>query len=446
MRRSVILSLLLSLFIGAGFAQTPDDKTTLEDERRQLQKEIKEIKDIYSKVKSETNVTLGQANLLRRKIELQEEYVNSISRQLKYIDNDLYRSNLEVYRLERQLDTLKQQYARSVVYAYKNRSSYDFLNFIFSTDNFNDALKRINYLKNYRAYRQQQVANILETKKQIELKKNLLQNKRADKQVAVKDQAEQINELEQQKKEKEAVANKLKAKQGDLKKQLVSKQKRDKDLQRQIAAIIQREIDIARKKARDEEKRLAEIERKRKEAEAKNNTGAVTVPNTVVKTPAIKTPTPAKKEAEYLIVSDKDRALDASFEKNRGSLPWPVDGQFYVSTKFGSYKDETSGLINDNPGITISTASSGAAVKSVFNGDVTGVFSIGEGMTVVIKHGKYFTVYSNLSSVSVSKGASVSSGQAIGRAGAADDGSGGMIEFLLMKEKQKVNPQLWLRR
>jgi murein hydrolase activator len=446
MRRSVILSLLLSLYIGAGLAQQPPvDKTDLENERRQLQKEIKEIKDIYSKIKSETNVTLGQAGLLKRKIELQEEYVNSISRQLKYIDNDLYRSNLEVYRLERQLDTLKQQYARSVVYAYKNRSSYDFLNFIFSTDNFNDALKRINYLKNYRAYRQQQVANILETKKQIELKKNLLQNKRADKQVAVKDQAEQISELEQQKKEKEAVANKLKAKQGDLKKQLVSKQKRDKDLQRQIAAIIQREIDLAKKKAREEEKRLAEIERKRKADEAKNNTGAVTSPNTVVKTPPAKTP-PVRKEAEYLIVSDKDRALDASFEKNRGSLPWPVDGQFYVSTKFGPYTDEISKLKGVNPGITISTASQGASVKAVFNGDVTSVFNLGDGMGVMIKHGQYFTVYSNLSSVSVSKGASVSSGQVIGKTGAADDGSGGMIEFMLMKEKNNVNPQLWLRR
>lgn len=445
MRRIVILSFSLLLFTGMATAQQqPVDKTELENERRQLQKEIKEIKDIYSKIKSETNVTLGQANLLKRKIELQEEYVNSISRQLRYIDNDLYQSNLEVYRLERQLDTLKQQYARSVVYAYKNRSSYDFLNFIFSTDNFNDALKRINYLKNYRAYRQQQVANILETKKQIELKKNLLQNKRADKQVAVKDQAEQINELEQQKREKEAVANKLKAKQGDLKKQLVSKQKRDKDLQRQIAAIIQREIDIAKKKARDEEKRLAEIERKRKADEAKNNTGAVaTTP--VVKTPPVKTP-PVKKEAEYLIVSDKDRALDASFEKNRGNLPWPVDGQFYVSTKFGPYKDEVSGLNGVNPGITISTASQGASVKAVFNGDVTSVFNLGDGMGVMIKHGQYFTVYSNLSSVSVSKGASVSSGQVIGRAGNADDGSGGMIEFMLMKEKSNVNPQSWLRR
>ncbi len=444
MRRIVILSFSLLLFTGVATAQVPVDKTELENERRQLQKEIKEIKDIYSKVKSETNVTLGQANLLKRKIELQEEYVNSISRQLKYIDNDLYRSNLEVYRLERQLDTLKQQYARSVVYAYKNRSSYDFLNFIFSTDNFNDALKRINYLKNYRAYRQQQVANILETKKQIELKKDLLQNKRADKQVAVKDQAEQISELEQQKREKEAVANKLKAKQGDLKKQLVSKQKRDKDLQRQIAAIIQREIDIAKKKARDEEKRLAEIERKRKADEAKNNTGAVAI-TPVVKTPPAKT-SPVKKEENYLIISDKDKALDASFEKNRGSLPWPVDGQFYISTKFGPYKDEISGLNGVNPGITISTASKGASVKAVFNGDVTSVFNLGDGMGVMIKHGQYFTVYSNLSSVSVSKGASVSSGQTIGKAGNADDGSGGMIEFMLMKEKQNVNPQSWLRR
>jgi murein hydrolase activator len=117
-----------------------------------------------------------------------------------------------------------------------------------------------------------------------------------------------------------------------------------------------------------------------------------------------------------------------------------------VSTKFGPYKDEISGLNGVNPGITISTASQGALVKAVFNGDVSAVINIGDGMTVMIKHGQYFTVYSNLSSVSVSKGASVSSGQVIGKAGTPEDGSGGMIEFLLMKEKQNVNPQSWLRR
>lgn len=99
----------------------------------------------------------------------------------------------------------------------------------------------------------------------------------------------------------------------------------------------------------------------------------------------------------------------------------------------------------DNPGITISTPSSGANVKAVFDGEVSSVSNLGDGMMVMVRHGKYFSVYSNLSSANVSKGAQVRTGQSIGRAGTADDGSGGQIDFLLMVETRNVNPEPWLR-
>src|SRR4029079_863949 len=109
--------------------------------------------------------------MLNRKIALQEQYISNINRELRSIDDDIYLSNLEIYRLQNQLDTLKVQYARSVVYAYKNRSNYDYLNFIFSASSFNDAVKRVAYLKNYRASREKQVGTILETQKLIEKRK-----------------------------------------------------------------------------------------------------------------------------------------------------------------------------------------------------------------------------------------------------------------------------------
>ena len=124
-------------------------------------------------------------------------------------------------------------------------------------------------------------------------------------------------------------------------------------------------------------------------------------------------------------------------------MPWPVDNGV-VTIPFGS--SVVGGLSIDNPGITISTPSSGGSVKAVFNGEVSAVSNLGDGMMVMVRHGKYFTIYSNLSSVTVSKGSTVTTGQVIGKTGEADDGSGGQLDFMLMIENRNVNPQPWLRR
>jgi septal ring factor EnvC (AmiA/AmiB activator) len=146
----------------------------------------------------------------------------------------------------------------------------------------------------------------------------------------------------------------------------------------------------------------------------------------------------------YLDLNAADVTLNAEFARNKGKLPWPVDNGF-TSIHFGTYEIEGTKLKGDNPGITISTPA-GASVKAVFSGEVAAVANLGDGMMVTLRHGKYFTTYSNLTSVSVGKGSSVSTGQAIGRAGQSDDGSGGQIDFILMVETKNVNPEPWLRR
>src|SRR5207249_2199036 len=137
--------------------------------------------------------------------------------------------------------------------------------------------------------------------------------------------------------------------------------------------------------------------------------------------------------------------LNASFANNKGRLPWPVDNGV-VSIHFGRYEVEGTSLKGDNPGITIATPSSGVAVKAVFDGEVAAVANLGDGMMVTVRHGKYFTTYSNLAGVNVSKGSPVTTGQPIGTAGQSDDGSGGQIDFILMIESKNVNPEPWLRR
>lgn len=431
MKKLIFFAAILLLSSIALHAQ--DDKAQMERERQDIQQELADLQKTYNQIKGQKNVTLGQLNVLKRKVEVQERLLNNINRQIRFLNDDIYNSTLEINRMQKQLDTLKAQYARSVVYAYKNRSTYDFLNFIFSATNFNDALKRIAYLKSYRSYREQQVNNIKQTQADIAKRKQLQITQVEEKKAAVQNQARQVEVLESQRREKDEAVHELKSKEKDLKKEIASRQKRDLQLKNAILAIVRREM----KKAEEEAKAKAE---KTKISTSTNANVANVNPNT--KTSNITTTTPAK---SYLDLNAEDVKLNASFALNKGKLPWPVDNG-YVSIHFGRYEIEGTGLKGDNPGITIATQSPGSTVKSVFEGEVAAVANLGDGMMVTIRHGKYFTVYSNLASVNVSKGSPVTTGQPIGTVGQSDEGSGGQIDFILMIERQNVNPETWLRR
>ncbi len=434
MKKAAIV--FLSFFLGLAVLAQTADKSNLENERKALQKELKEIQGVYNKVKGQKKETLGQLNLLQKKMSLQNKYIGNINKEIKFINNDIYSSNLEVNKLQRQLDTLKSQYARSVVYAYKNRSNYDYLNFIFSASTFNDALKRIAYLRSYRSFRQQQVTNIQETRTAIEDRKNQLLGKKTQKASALQNQTQQFKVLEDQKKEKDVVVSKLKSKESELGKQIASRKKKDAQLKNSISVIIRRELEERRKAE------AAEMARRRREADALEKE---TSTNTGVATTTKKTVT--KKAATSISLNAKDVALSSSFSTNKGKLPWPVDNG-YVSIPYGAYSIPGTSLRGDNPGLTIATPSVGATVKAVFDGEVLSVFNLGDGtMAVTISHGKYFTTYSNISGITVSKGSNVQTGQVIGRTAADDEGgAGGKIDFLLMIEMKNVNPSPWLRR
>lgn len=457
MIRIIFLPVLFLGFLITAVGQPLTDKTQLEKERKEIQKEIKEIQGLYNQVKGQTRLTIGQLAVLNRKINLQEQYINSINKELRTIDDDVYLSELEIYRLNKQIDTLKIQYARTVVYAYKNRSNYDYLNFIFSASSFNDAIKRIAYLKSYRSYREKQVNVILETQQLIAERKKQQIIRKESKNVALENQTKQIDVLAVQKKEKADAVSQLKSKEKDLGNQIAEKRKKDKELNNAIVAIVRREI----KAAEDKAKAIADAKRKADDAKrkaddlAKKSEPAPPVTNPTVKPdntekvtavaePAVpKRSEPEKKPESYLDLNAKDVALNSSFQANRALLPWPVDNGVVTFT-FGTNRIDN--LAFDNPGITIATPSQGVAVKSVFEGEVRGIYNMGDGMAVTIRHGKYFTTYSNLSSVTVSKGDMVKTGQQIGKAGSNEAGNAGQIDFILMIETKNVDPKPWLRR
>ncbi len=431
LKRFLIIALVFTIISPALQAQN-SDKGQLERERQEIQNELREMQSQFNDIKGKGKTQLRQLNILKKKINLQERYINSINKELKMIDDDIYLSNLEIFRLQKQLDTLKAQYARTIVYAYKNRSNYDYVNFIFSANTFNDAIKRISYLKSYRAYREKQVNTIRETQQLIAKRQQQQIGRKQEKNVALQNQTKQRNELDVQRKQKDEVVTELKSQEKDLQKQITAKKKRDRDLQSAIAAIVRREIEAAKKEA------------ERKAAEEAKTSAPVTNPVTGVTTTAKPT---VKKTDSYLNLNAADVKLNGQFEQNKGKIPWPVDNGF-VSIPFGIYTIEGTHppLKGNNPGVTIATKDAGVPVKAVFDGEVAAVHNYGDGAAVVIRHGKYFTSYSNLSAVSVSKGTMVTRGQVIGRAGDADDGAGGQVDFMLMIESKNVNPESWLRR
>jgi septal ring factor EnvC (AmiA/AmiB activator) len=342
------------------------------------------------------------------------------------------------------LDTLKKQYQESVVYAYKNRSNYDFLNFIFSAASFNDAVKRVEYLKSYRAYREERAQNISKTQVLLQGKIDGLKVKREEKDVVLKKQNKEKEVLEDEKKEKDQFVSKLKSRERELQKDLATKKRQDGKLQAALRAAINREVKLARdREAAEEKRRVAENAANAKANNNKENNNADV--NPVNKPKENNIAAAVKPRATSVLTSTPEgMIISENFEKNKGRLPWPVEVG-HVTVPFGFYNVEgLKGIEGNSPGITIETQV-GISVKAVFDGQVASVFNIEGTSAVLIHHGKYFTSYSNLSSVNVTKGESIKAGQVIGKAGDNSDGNG-EIQLILMNENKNLNPEQWLRR
>jgi septal ring factor EnvC (AmiA/AmiB activator) len=430
-------SLFFFVFLARLLAQSPapaQTRSDLEKERAAIQKEIEDVKRSLDETHKNKRETLGQLALLQRRLRLRESAINNINAQINMIEGDMNESWREILKLRNELDTLRIQYAQSIVFAYKNRSSYDFLNFIFSSTNFNDALHRIQYLKSYRSYREERAENIRRTQGLLQSKIDGLKVTRSEKEEAMKKQSKERELLEDEKKEKDAVVNHLQSQEKELKKEMVAKQKQDQKLSGAIAAAIRRATDAAMKEAKKNAASKAVADRAAAATTVK--TSPRSDDNSEPAAPA--TLNTIKSESKSVFSSEADMNLTGNFEKYKGRLPWPVSGT--VSMQYGPH-EYIKGIIHNNPGVTIDVTA-GAAVKAVFEGEVQSVMNISDVQAVMIRHGKYFTTYGNLSTVSVTKGEHVSTGQILGRVGEI-----AQLEFVLSDDKNRnLDPERWLKR
>lgn len=442
-----ILVFFLSFIISTTIIGQPPatrEQQDLEKERLQLRREIEETQQLIGKNKKNTKENISSLVLINKKLSLQENVLNNITKDINLLDNTIYKSQRDVNKMELLLDTLKQDYAKSMIYSYMNRSNSDFLNFIFSASSFNDAVKRVTYLKSYRNYREMQGDNILRTQDLLRGRINELGSTKKKKGVVLQTQSKEINILQTQQEEKNQVVQKLKAQGKELNNQVAAKKKQISKVSNAITAAIRRAVDEARRASAAK----ATAERKIREAEekaAKTTITKTTTDNTVTK-PSVKAPrktsanAPVKQES-VLLTTNAEINLNANFEKNKGVLPWPVD-KGYTLLHYGSNKIDRLEIISQ--GISIG-CEIGSPVKIIFGGEVVLVNNYDDVQMVVVKHGRYFTGYSNLSGVNLTKGQNVQTGQVIGKVAANLDGIGAM-DLIISNEKSDLNPESWLRR
>ena len=301
-------------------------------------------------------------------------------------------------------------------------------------------------MRAYRTYRMQQVDAINKTETLYQQKITQLTNNKKEKRTVLEDQNKEMGELVKDKKEQDEVVTKLKKREKEVNNMIAAKRKQAAQLEASIKAVVKREIDLAKKeaerKAKEEDRIAKEKAKSNPVTNNTNNTGTTGNNATVTKpsTPVVKEA--PKKQESYLEYNKEDLALGNSFETNKGKLPFPVDNG-YVAIPFGPYTIPGTNIKGSQDFITIA-APVGTSVKAVFEGEVVSIFDVGGMSAVIVKHGKYFTTYSNLASVAVSKGEKVRTGQLLGRVGANLEGDG-QLDFIVTREQQLLNPQSWLR-
>jgi septal ring factor EnvC (AmiA/AmiB activator) len=424
------------LFMGQVKAQS---KKELEKKKSQLQSEIKVTNQLLNETKKNKRISLNQLVTLNKKIGIREELINTIGTEINLLGNQINDNQQRIYYLQNELEKLKKEYASMIYYAYKNQSNYDKLMFVFSAQDFNQAFKRLKYFQQYSDFRKNQAALIDSTKKKIYEENANLQEKKQDKNKLLLNEEDEKQTLTKEKQEKEKVLTQLQSKEKQLKKELAKKQSDANKLNAAIKKIIDDEL----KRVREEAREAAKAKRK-KEKEA-----AIAAAKKENKTAVTKTIKEEERETEKeveeaeLKLTPEAQKLSNSFAANKAKLPWPV-AEGIISSSFGEHEHPVlKGIKVKNNGIDISTKNS-APTRAVFDGVVTGVISIpGAGKAVIIRHGEYLTVYSNLSSVSVGKGDKVKTKQQIGIVLDGEEDRSEM-HFEIWKGSILLNPAQWI--
>jgi len=378
------------------FAQS---RTELQKRKKQLLEEIELSNSVLDQTLAAKNVSVHQLKALKQKIAIRSQLIRTIQKEVGYIKEEVQMSIRQQELLVADLDLLKISYSKLVLQAYKSSRHFNRLLFLFSSSDFQQAYKRLFYIRQISKYRMFQAAEI--EQKNLDLEKSIvvLKNQRSIKQNLISDKRLENQLLNQEQAQESVSLATLAEKEKDLKKELKDKRNKRKTIQKEIEKIIAEEL---------------------RKVNASGSTKAfASTPEAI--------------------------ALSKSFTANKGKLPWPVAKGLVIS-KFGKQKHPVlSGVVIENNGIEIATESH-STCRAVFNGKVSTVLSMPNGIKVVmVRHGEYISVYSNLSEVYVVKGETVSTKSPLGIVLTSQHDGSTMLDFQLWKVSNKLNPQKWLK-
>lgn len=455
MRYGWIIVFLVSGLVA--FGQNSSKVKQLENQRKKALEEIEMTNQLLNETKKTARSSLNRLNLISNQILSRKKVISILNQEIGGIDSQINKMRREVNRLEQELKVKQKNYGKSAKGMYKRRKSQDKLLFILSADNFAQSLRRMRYLREFADWQKRQAAEIVVKQKEIEEKRSALEKTRKNKQVLLGSRENENQKLQTEESSQKSEVQQLNKKQRDLQAQLKKKKQQadalNQQIEKQIAIEIARaeeEARIARQKAERERAEKARLAREAREIRKKQ---AAASGKKIVEEKEESEPEPEPIRAERVAevkggyaMTREEKKLSDNFAGNKGRLPFPVTGRHTIVGTFGEQQHQDLKYVRtNNSGIDIQT-SPGADARAVFNGEVTRVFVVpGYNNSVIVRHGNYLTVYSNLSQVYVKAGDRVSTRQSIGKIFTdTEDGNATILSFQLWKEKTKLNPATWL--
>ncbi|GAA4050825.1 peptidoglycan DD-metalloendopeptidase family protein [Flavobacterium chungnamense] len=410
----------LFLVLLTSFAWSQQSQEELEQKKAKIQEEIREKERMLQEVRGKEKSVVKLLQIQKEKIGLKEKLINTTAKQTKLLSNDMYINQLQINKLNRELVVLKDDYAEMILKSYKSRSQQSRAMFMLSSENFLQAYKRLQYMKQYSSYRKMQGIEIKDKTDKLADYNLKLSGQKTEKEKLLAEQEKQRQDLEKEKQEQEKIANSLKKN----KKQITAEIKKKQQEYRKIDAQIQKLIRDA----------IAEANKKAAAAKAKANPKTTTA----AETKKIETST-------KIVLTPEGQLVSNNFKANKGRLPWPVE-KGTITLGYGDQPHPVyKSLVIHNSGVEITTES-GSNARAVFSGEVTKVIVISPlNKAVCVQHGDYFTIYQNLGSVNVSAGDKVSTKQVLGKVRTNAEGKT-VLKFMISQNTTYTNPSQWISR
>jgi septal ring factor EnvC (AmiA/AmiB activator) len=338
---------------------------------------------------------LNKLLIIKKRIDLREQLINNIAEEIEYLEKNIQEKTNNIEKLENEIKTLKSEYAKMIYFAYKNRNNYDRLMFILSAEDFNQAYRRMKYFQQYSKYRKKQAQQIVISQKNLAYEIEQLKDKKNEKLDLLTKKEKEKTHLTAEKTKENRELIRLQKKEQELKRKIKQNERAMKELENAIAELVAREA-------------------------ASNKT--------------------------YKTLSASEEVISNQFKSNKGKLNWPIDKGLIIRD-FGEHAHPIiKGVKINNDGIDIG-ASKDSKVKTVFEGEVKKVIAVpGANMAVIIRHGHYLTLYSNIVNVRVKVGDVVREGFTIGDVYYNENNEeGSTMHFRVYEETQVLNPKIWLR-